>query len=259
MASEHFEVEHIKSIATKAADLIMQVYGQEDFEVSIKEDENNSPLTKADKLSHQFITKELAKITPDIAIISEEDSAKHIIDPSFYWLIDPLDGTKEFIKRNDQFTINIALVKDRRPIFGLMYVPVSGDCYYTEKDKAYKQSGSEQPRQIRVSSNTYPAVILTSSSHPDEETAKMINKYPGASSIEIGSALKLCIIAEGEADLYPRYKGIMDWDIAAGDAILTYAGGKILDLSGQIIMYGAEGRKNSGFIATNGKIEPGLN
>jgi 3'(2'), 5'-bisphosphate nucleotidase len=232
-------------IALEAGKEILEVYSQ-DFDVQFKEDE--SPLTLADNRSHHTILKGLNTIAPDIPILSEEGSnipysERHEWDQ--FWLVDPLDGTKEFVKRNGEFTVNIALIEGKYPTIGIIYAPVLDVFYYGRKGKgAYKIEGASKlnitnEKEMIQKSVKLPSIkdhsitrIVASRSHMSEETEAFINelkaKIDTVEVISSGSSLKFCLIAEGKADYYPRFSPTMEWDTAAGQAIVEAAGGNIL-------------------------------
>jgi len=221
----------IISVAQLAGEIVLNVY-ERDFDVYAKADK--SPLTAADLLSHEAIVKGLAQITPDIPVLSEESSNEETLDRmawKTYWLIDPLDGTKEFVKRNGEFTVNIALVHNHVPIFGVVDAPALKCTYWGGKDlNAHKiQDG----KSISIKTRTRPkdsalVKIVGSRSHQSDEFKDFVVNYPDAEIITMGSSLKLCLVAEGVADLYPRLGPTSEWDTAASQAIVEAAGGQVL-------------------------------
>jgi len=215
-------------LAEEAGEKILEFYHDE-IEVTTKGDD--SPLTKADLAAHYHIIAGLKSLTPDIPIISEESGI-----PDFdirknwetYWLVDPLDGTKEFIKRNGEFTVNIALIKDARPIIGVVNVPVQNITYYAEQGKGtFKKSADGFVEKIVSPEFKKPgkARIVVSRSHGDDTTSKKLESIGIEVEEEVpsGSSLKFCLLAEGKADLYPRFGLTMEWDTAAADAIYRYS------------------------------------
>jgi len=219
---------------------IMEIY-EKDFSVFEKEDQ--SPLTEADVISHQTITNKLAEITSDIPVLSEVSSSEELqnrMSWDRYWLIDPLDGTKEFIKKNGEFTVNIALIESHAPSFGVVYAPALDIIYYGGRDiGSFKGIGVEGVVEIRTKKNTSENIkIVGSRSHQSEEFKKFIENYPNADIISMGSSLKICLVAEGVADLYPRLGLTSEWDTAAAQAVLEGAGGQLENYNtGKILGY----------------------
>jgi len=237
----------------EAAKAILEVYNSDDFEVSYKSDQ--SPLTIADKRSHEIIETTLKKLTPDIPVLSEEGKT---IDYSErkkwkrFYLIDPLDGTKEFISRNGEFTINIALIQDSEPVIGVIHVPVQAVTYYAMKGHgAYKQDkdGKTQKITVKTSVDKDGLVVVASRSHPSQEVEDFLKKIKVKDRVSRGSSLKFCIVAEGKADIYPRFNPTWEWDTAAGDCILREAGGKVVDPKGKMLRYNKEFLKHESFVA----------
>ncbi|MCL4163437.1 UNVERIFIED_CONTAM: hypothetical protein GTU68_061457 [Idotea baltica] len=209
----------------------MDVYGHADMGVKQKDDK--SPLTKADLAANEIICNHLQKVTPAIPIISEEmEVPAYEIRKEYkqYWLIDPLDGTKEFIKRNGEFTTNIALIEDGVPIAGFVYVPVKEEMYWAVSGKgAFKKTAtSEEKINARVWDSRAEDIIVTCSrSHLSDDTMFYINEFVNPQLLKVGSSLKLVLIAEGKADVYPRLNQVSEWDVAAAHAILIEAGGSL--------------------------------
>ena len=228
----------VKLISLLAGEKIMAIYGGE-FKVDVKEDQ--SPLTEADLAAHHCIVEELEKIS-DFPIISEESSEIPFIERKqweTYWLVDPLDGTKEFVKRNGDFTVNIALIHRHKPILGVVYVPVKQQCYYAAKTiGAFKQTGDESVRPISVRvADPEKLVVAGSRSHVTLELENYLNNLPEHELISIGSSLKFCLVAEGVADAYPRMGLTSEWDTAAAQCVVEQAGGKVVKLDGQALCY----------------------
>ncbi|MCC6503142.1 MAG: 3'(2'),5'-bisphosphate nucleotidase CysQ [Deltaproteobacteria bacterium] len=243
----------IMALAIKAGEEIMNIYSR-DFSVEYKDD--SSPLTEADKASHEIIDAGLRKIAPDIPVISEEGEPIPYSERKSYrslWLVDPLDGTKEFIKKNGEFTVNIALIEGSSPVLGVIYVPAKGVLYYGEKGKgAFKQERGDSPVKLKrtllpVGS---PVRALVSRSHPSPEVADFLKAYNVASCVEAGSSLKFCLVAEGSADLYPRIGPTSEWDTAAGHAIAEAAGCLVATLDGKPLTYNKESLLNPGFVVS---------
>jgi len=217
-------------LAQEAGKGILDVYSKN---IDIFEKVDKSPLTEADLLSHKTIIEGLAKITPDIPVLSEESSKDEIsnrLSWETYWLIDPLDGTKEFVKRNGEFTVNIALIHKHEPVFGVVHAPVLEVTYWGGRGLgAYKiQNNKSNVIHIRKRpSDSAEWKIVGSRSHQSDEFKTFIEKYPGAEIISMGSSLKLCLVAEGAADLYPRLGLTSEWDTAASQAVVEAAGGHV--------------------------------
>lgn len=220
---QNIDLEDIRQIALKASISIMKIYNK-DFEVEYKEDK--SPLTQADLESNQIICDSLKKLYPNIPIMSEENKqTSYSIRKNweYYWCIDPIDGTKEFIKKNGEFTINIALIYKNKPILGVVYAPAIKTMYSAKKGFGAFKNGEKLP--IKRDDDKY--IIVASKSHMSEETQNYINSIKTNKQkelISMGSSLKLCLIADGSADCYPRVAPTMEWDTAAADAIVREAG-----------------------------------
>jgi len=251
------DIQKINSIAKKAGDEIMKIY-QQDFDVDYKAD--NSPLTKADIKSNEIIAESLKDLYPEIPILSEEN--KEIPyeirrNWEYFWLIDPLDGTKEFVKKNGEFTVNIALIHKNTPVLGVIYAPALEILYYAQKEKgAFKQEKNKKPQRLPIykHTNNDTLKVIVSKSHYNQETKYFVdnlkNKYKKTIKfIRIGSSLKLCLIAEGKADIYPRLAPTMEWDIAAGQAIVEQAGGEIVEFKTQTpLKYNKQNLLNPWFV-----------
>lgn len=247
---------NVISIAKQAGAKIMQIY-QKDFSVEYKEDQ--SPLTEADLASHHLICDELSKSYSDIPILSEEsaDSFTLTDENTCFWCVDPLDGTKEFIRKNDEFTVNIALIKNQQPILGVIGVPAKNLMYAAVKGEgAFKQEGENELQKIRVKpQNPDNLTFAVSRSHLDDHTKAMVDDYQ-AEMLPVGSALKLAYVAEGKVDVYPRFGPTMLWDVAAGQCVIEEAGGNVLWANNQQSMtYNINDMKNHSFIAMNKLIK----
>ncbi len=244
------DIDKVASIALKAGEEIMKIY-KEGFEVDLKSD--NSPLTKADLASNEIICSSLRKLYPDIPIISEENAQTPYEirkEWEYLWLIDPLDGTKEFIKRNGEFTVNIALIHNQTPIAGVIYAPVLKELYKAQKGKgAYKNDKKINPTKQKR--DTFR--VVASRSHLSKETQEFINSIKTDKKIEIisrGSSLKFCLIAENQADIYPRLSPTMEWDTAAGDAIVRECNKEVVRYEdNKPLIYNKEDLRNPWFIA----------
>lgn len=250
----HIDIHSICGLAIRAGRSILEVY-EKAFDVEYKED--NSPLTEADRVSHQVILQGLHQLYPDIPVLSEEGKSISFNDRKAwkcFWLVDPLDGTKEFIKRNGEFTVNIALIEMHKPILGVIYMPVQDVLYYAmERQGAWKRSGNGRPVQLHVRDipNGDGLIVVQSRSHPSEDLQHYLEKLTIKESIARGSSLKLCAVAEGSADIYPRLGPTWEWDTAAGQSIVEQAGGYVVDKSGTPLHYNKEIIKNDHFIAVS--------
>ena len=249
-------IEQLIEISKEAGEAVLEIY-KTDFDFQMKED--LSPLTKADTISNQIICSRLKALTPDIPILSEENSDIPFNIRSLwkqYWLVDPLDGTKEFIKRNGEFTVNIALIENNRPVFGLIYVPFSNQIYWGLENKgSYLRDQNSNEVKINVSNNTNHTLrIAISRSHPSLELISCLEKIEDFELIKAGSSLKFCLIAKGEADCYPRIGPTCEWDTAAGEAIARFAGGHVITTDLGPIKYNAsDSYINPNFIVSTNK------
>jgi len=244
-------------IAQEAGSAILQIYNS-DFNYKLKKD--SSPITEADYISNKIITERLKILTPKIPIISEENSEiPYEIRSRWkkYWLVDPLDGTKEFIKKNGDFTVNIALIQNNTPIFGVIHIPVTNETYWGSKiNGSFYSNSNNDIKQIRVSkNNNNPIRLVASRSHPSEMLNDLLEKIVDYEILKVGSSIKFCHIASGQAECYPRFGPTSEWDIAAGEAIVSFAGGNVITSAGDLINYNAkEDYLNPNFIVSNGKI-----
>lgn len=237
------------TIAERAGREILRVYDGE-FEVRSKADA--SPVTDADERAERLILEALSEVAPEIPVVAEENvAAGNIPDigDGPFLLVDPLDGTKEFVSRNGEFTVNIALVEDGRPTLGVVHLPVLGETYWTNGDgEAWRERGGERAR-IHCRAPEDGLVAVASRSHGNPETDEYLARFPIKERISAGSSLKLCRIAEGAADIYPRIARTMEWDIAAGHAVLAAAGGRVMTLDDVTLAYGKPGFDNPPFVA----------
>jgi 3'(2'), 5'-bisphosphate nucleotidase len=217
-------IQDIITIAKEAGDAIMQVYKQ-NFEVEYKQD--NSPLTLADKKANDIIETGLNQLSVNFPILSEEGKSIPYEEREhweYFWLVDPLDGTKEFVKKNDEFTVNIALIHKDTPVLGVVYAPALDVCYWAKQSDGAFKDGQKLPLKTAGQRNTYKIVV--SRSHMSDETRAFIDVIDTQKEkelISIGSSLKICLVAEGEADIYPRFGPTMEWDTGAADAIAREA------------------------------------
>jgi len=246
----------VREIAVVAGQKIMEVY-QRDFEVTDKQD--GSPLTEADEAAHKCIVARLQELTPDIPILSEESAGIDYEQRSSwtcFWLVDPLDGTKEFIKRNGEFTVNIALIDHGKPVMGVVYAPVKDTSYFAAQGLgAYKQIGRNEPVSIKVTDyRGGPAVVVASRSHAGEAVKNFLQRLSSEQgepkTVSMGSSLKLCLVAEGAADVYPRLGLTSEWDTAASQCVVEVAGGKVTDLQGSNLTYNKSSILNPFFIVS---------
>ncbi len=248
-------------IAHAAGRVIMDVY-RSDFESRVKDD--RSPVTEADEAAEQLILAQLSKLFPHTAVIAEETAARGFIPQvgAEFFLVDPLDGTKEFIKRNGEFTVNIALIRAGEPVAGVISAPVIDEFYAGQKGiGAFSASirETEDPAKAQwtcinvVANRAGGPIAIASRSHRDADTEAFIAKANPSDIVSRGSSLKFCAVACGKADLYPRFGRTMEWDTAAGQAILEAAGGSVTDVEGKRLLYGkaANGYANPSYIASS--------
>jgi 3'(2'), 5'-bisphosphate nucleotidase len=217
----------------------MDIYRQ-GIEVTHKEDD--SPLTQADLASHRIICSALQKLTPDVPCLSEESATIDFATRSGwneYWLIDPLDGTKEFIKRNGEFTVNIALIRDHEPVLGVVHIPVSGESFTGSVEHGARRISQEgESSAIRVRQPAAkPLIVVGSRSHANPVLESFLEQLGDHELISMGSSLKFCVVAEGKADFYPRLGPTSEWDTAAAHAVVVAAGGKVVKLDGTPLRY----------------------
>jgi len=248
--------EVLKLTVLEAGRKIMDIHSH-GFDVNYKDDK--SPVTIADEAAEKIILRDLKKNTPEIPIVAEESASSGNIPEvdKIFWLVDPLDGTKEFIAKRKEFTVNIALIENGRPTFGIVYAPAldtlyaakNSDTAILQKVSNLKTLGEEQIIKVRdVPASGISAVA--SKSHRDAETNALLEKYNVTDILSIGSSLKFCLVAEGRADFYPRFGPTMEWDTAAGHAVLNAAGGSIIHPDGREYLYNKLEFRNGPFIAT---------
>ena len=252
-ASERSELLAAARLAAHAAGVaILEIYAGE---FAVRQKDDRSPVTLADERAEAIIIAALTRAAPQIPVIAEEQMAASGASgpvPDRFWLVDPLDGTREFIRHNGEFTVNIALVDDKRSVLGVVYVPVTGTTYTgAGAGTALRQEGDAAP--VRIAARLAPAqgaVVAHSRSHGDN---KRLDAYlaglPGAVRRVSGSAVKFCLVAAGEVDYYPRFGPTMEWDTAAGQAVLEAAGGQVLTLDGAPLRYAKPDYRNPDFIA----------
>jgi 3'(2'), 5'-bisphosphate nucleotidase len=244
-------------LAVRAGDEILEVYAQ-DFEVRAKDDE--SPVTEADERAERVILAGLAEIAPGIPVVAEESAAAgRIPDVSAgrFFLVDPLDGTRQFIERNGQFTVNIALIEENATVLGVVHLPALEQTYWTDgRGGACRRLGAGEPEPIHCRvPDPEGLVVVASRSHRNQETDDYLATLPIKDLDASGSSLKFCRVAEGAADLYPRLGRTMEWDVAAGHAVLAAAGGSMTTFEGGAFTYGKPGFENPNFIARGRSAE----
>lgn len=251
-AAQERLIDPLRTLAERAGKAIMEIYGTA-FEVEHKED--NSPLTAADRASHEIICAGLAGLEPRLPVLSEESPPQELVDRldwPRYWLVDPLDGTKEFVKRNGEFTVNIALIEDHRAVLGIVRAPAL-DLEYVGATAAgaWRRRASNPAEPIM----TAPAPdgrlrIVGSRSHPSGALATYLERLGPHELKPMGSSLKICLVADGQADVYPRLGPTSEWDTAAAQAVLESAGGSMLNLDGRELRYNTkESLLNPHFLA----------
>ena len=244
----------LRLIAERAGKIVLRHYVEQETAVRRKEDA--SPVTDADEESEAFLLQALAALAPEIPAISEEASAKAGLPqgkaPTRFWLVDPLDGTKEFLSRNGEFTVNIALIEEGRPLAGVVHAPALAMTWAGAGPGSATLSETDQP-PMAIATRAMPpggATVLASRRHGDSaELDRFLVAYKVAELKNAGSSLKFCLVANGKADLYPRFGRTMEWDTAAGHAVLLAAGGRVETLDGQPLGYGKPGFENPAFIA----------
>jgi 3'(2'), 5'-bisphosphate nucleotidase len=247
-------IEILKDIVINAGNAILKVYHDDTLSKEVESKSDNSPLTLADKASNEVIVKALKNNFPEIPILSEEE--KHVeyttrSQWNKFWLVDPLDGTKEFIKRNGEFTVNIALIEEGYPAMGIIYAPVLEHLYigYAERKLAYKIDENGDKHNLKINYKTSSRVAVGSRTHSSNEEADLLKSYGVIETKSIGSSLKFCMVAEGKVDIYYRHGPTMEWDTGAGQAIVEAAGGKVDSmLTHQRFHYNKESLLNGSFL-----------
>lgn len=243
-------------LARQAGDAIMRIYAAQGEDVLLAHKSDDSPLTQADLASHHCIRDGLLQLTPDLPVVSEEDadSLQYRVPQGSFWLIDPLDGTKEFLARNGEFTVNIALVVDGAPVWGAVYAPALDQMYWGGRDFGAFRQQQGPVAAIRVaapvgSGGRYR--VVASKSHLNAETSAFIEGLGSADLVQAGSSLKFCRVAEGQADVYPRLAPTCEWDTAAAQAVVEGAGGHVVDTSGVRLRYGRPDLLNPHFVVAS--------
>lgn len=253
-------VEILSETALEAGRKIMEIFSR-DFNVSYKDDK--SPVTEADQAAEKIILRDLAKLAPNIPAIAEEQaSAGNIPDvANKFWLVDPLDGTREFVRKGTDFTVNIALIEDGQPTFGIVYAPALGRMFVAKDPETAIQMNIREGRFIGdetvITVRDVPKsgiVAVASKSHRDDQTNAFLDRLGVTDIVSTGSSLKFCLVAAGEADIYPRFGPTMEWDTGAGHAVLNAAGGTVSNPDGTVFRYKKPGFRNGFFIA-NGKVK----
>lgn len=245
----------LETLARRAGAAILEV---KRLGIHTKAKSDGSPVTDADLAANSILLEGLGTLLPDVPLISEEcdDGFKVLADPdSDFLLIDPLDGTREFVSGDPDYTVNIAFIRHRRPVVGIVHMPETGLSWVGDSRATTRaawqidSTGAWQSIQTRAAGETL--AVLTSRSHQDPATEAFLKKVEVSQLVRRGSSLKFCLIAAGQGDLYPRFGPTMEWDTAAGDAVVTAAGGSMLDLNGEAFLYGKthEAWRNKGFIA----------
>ena len=243
-------LDQLVPVMRDAGEAVLEVYAS-DFQVETKDDQ--SPVTAADERAERLITRALETLTPTVPVVAEEASAagKVVAAAPRFWLVDPLDGTREFVNRNGEFTVNIALVDQGKPVLGLVLLPVSGRLYggATGLGSWVEEGGVRRTIRCRRAP-PQGVTVVASRSHGDEAAMReYLADMPVREIVFAGSSLKLCLVADGIADVYPRFGRTMEWDIAAGQAVLEAAGGRVLCLDGSPLRYGKPGFENPDFVA----------
>jgi 3'(2'), 5'-bisphosphate nucleotidase len=244
-------------LARAAGEAVLEVYGSGS---TVQTKADGSPVTEADHRSQAVITSGLARLTPEVPIVAEESElpGDEVVATGRFWLVDPLDGTKEFISRNGEFTVNIALIEAGVPILGVVLAPALGRLFAAGSGTAIVEDGAGRRQVAARTTPAEGATLVSSRSHGDADAlAEFTAGRTIATSIAAGSSLKFCLVAAGEADLYPRLGRTMEWDTAAGDAVLRAAGGRVLDLQGRDLRYGKPGFENPHFVAV-GRESPAI-
>ncbi len=246
------QIDQILQISREAGERILEIYHDSELSKVVDHKADDSPLTLADKTSNKVIMEGLQNLQLGYPILSEEEthaSYEERKNWSTFWLVDPLDGTKEFINRNGEFTVNIALIENGKPILGVIYVPVTNVMYWGSKQGAFIKRGEVEVEELKVNNSIKSRIAVRSKSHALVEEEAVLKKYDVIDSISVGSSLKFCMVAEGKADVYYRHGPTMEWDIGAGQAILEAAGGKVfIGTSKNSFTYNKEKLLNGSFL-----------
>jgi 3'(2'), 5'-bisphosphate nucleotidase len=251
----------MRKLAIEAGNKIMEIYAEDDLDLRSKDD--NSPVTRADIAADTLIWDGLNAAFPEVAVVTEEKSSSHRTQASTFFIVDPLDGTKEFIHRRGDFTVNIALVEDGVPVLGVVFAPAKGRLFYTDGTGGAVEEGGAHLAETSGPTQTLSVArpqegglaVVASKSHRDAATDAYISRYDVADFKSAGSSLKFCLVASGEAHLYPRLGRTMEWDTAAGDAVLRAAGGQVVRFDDhEVLTYGKPGYENPFFIAKSPSV-----
>lgn len=246
----HLLFDMLLPITRCAGNAIMDIYKNKDLHTEHKQD--TSPVTAADIAANKVLMKAIPPLIRNCPVVSEEDNESIVsnANKNRFWLIDPLDGTKEFINRNNEFTVNVALVEDGCVVLGVVYAPALNEMYWGgAKFGAYRQTKNNKLELIKVTEPHNRYRVIASKSHFNTETSTFISKLGDCDLMQAGSSLKFCRIAEGSADIYPRFTPTHEWDTAAAHAVIEGAGGAVLDINGAPLLYGKQNFLNPYFIA----------
>ena len=244
-------IDTLIELATAAGIAIREIYESGKFSTSYKSD--RTPVTTADEEANKMILRGLTKQFPNIPAISEE-SENRVLEKQAFFIIDPLDGTKGFLNKTNNFTVNIAFINNREPELGVIYSPISGELFYTSPDReSFKYNYLEKTQKVKISGtveNREALTLITSENNLVGRESKILKIDCEYKTLKIGSSIKFCRLAEGKADIYPRFGRTMEWDTAAGHAILKYAGGSLIDINTKKeLVYGKKDYENGSFIA----------
>jgi 3'(2'), 5'-bisphosphate nucleotidase len=251
-------IDEVDRVARDAGDAILTVYRSDDFGTTLKDD--RSPLTLADRRAHESILAGLTALTPDVPVLSEESDAIDYATRSGwarFWLVDPLDGTKEFLKRNDEFTVNIALIEDGAPVLGVVYAPALEIMYAAALGGGAHRTDAEGTKRLAASDYRRDGLRLVASrSHAGELMPRFLALLGDPPCVSKGSSLKFCLIADGTANLYPRFGPTMEWDIAAAACVVTEAGGSLSDIEGGSLAFNKPDLHNPELVACGNPAYP---
>ncbi len=248
----------VLELAARAAALIREHYARP---ITAEHKADASPVTQADREAEALVERALRALTPDLPIVAEEAVAEGRVPAvgphDVFWLVDPLDGTREFLSRNGEFTVNVALVAAGEPILGVVGAPALDRLWWGVRGQgaATREAGADRPIHVRPPP-PHGLVAVASRSHRDPETEAWLASHPVVETVSAGSSLKFCLVAEGRADVYPRFGRTMEWDTAAGHAVLAAAGGRVVDADGRPLRYGKPGFANPPFVAWGGRAAP---
>jgi 3'(2'), 5'-bisphosphate nucleotidase len=251
MKTDEALVSAVCEVSREAGRATLQFYGSP---LAVERKGDDSPLTAADRAAHTLILEALRRLTPGIPVLSEESSELEVAERrkwDTFWLVDPLDGTKEFIKGTGEFTVNIALVSGSEPVLGVVHVPVTGVTYWGRKGVgAFMAQAGQAPVAIRTRpANLERLVIVASKDHAGPQVEALLERLTTASTANLGSSLKFCLVAEGRADFYPRLQPTCEWDTGAAQCVLEAAGGAVTDTEGRPLAYNKEQLLNPSFLA----------